>query len=124
MHEMSLVHDLVDVVLAESKRHGIAEVGTVTLTIGEARDIAVEFLDGLFRHLARGTAAANARVVVNRVPITVRCNGCGHVFALNVFDESTWTCDACGRYKDYVLVSGLEFTIDKIEALETQALTG
>ena len=34
MHEMSLVHDLVDVVLAESQKNGIAEVGTVHLTIG------------------------------------------------------------------------------------------
>ena len=82
MHEMSLVHDLVDVVLAESQKNGIAEVGTVHLTIGEGRDIAVDFLDGLFRHLARGTAAANAHVVVRRVPITVRCNACGEVFQI------------------------------------------
>ena len=47
MHEMSLVHDLVDVVLAESQKNGIAEVGTVHLTIGEGRDIVVDFLDAL-----------------------------------------------------------------------------
>lgn len=116
MHEMSLVHDLVDVVLAESQKNGIAEVGTVHLTIGEGRDIVVDFLDGLFRHLARGTAAANAHVVVRRVPITVRCNACGEVFPLNVYDEKTWGCPRCGAFKNYALASGLEFTIDRIEA--------
>lgn len=115
MHEMSLVHDLVDVVLDESAKHGIAEVGAVHLTIGEGRDIVVEFLEGLFRHLARGTAAANARVVVERVPITVRCRQCGRVFSLNVYDEATWRCPDCGAERDYVLNSGLEFSIDAIE---------
>ena len=104
MHEMSLVHDLVDVVLAESQKNGIAEVGTVHLTIGEGRD------------MARGTAAANAHVVVRRVPITVRCNACGEVFPLNVYDEKTWACPRCGAFKNYALASGLEFAIDRIEA--------
>ena len=116
MHEMSLVHDLVDVVLAESAKHGMAEVGAVYLTIGEGRDIVVDFLEGLFRHLARGTAAAGARVVVERVPITVRCRRCGRVFALNVYDEATWRCPGCGAERDYMLASGLEFSIDRIEA--------
>ena len=86
------------------------------LTIGEGRDIVVDFLDGLFRHLARGTAAANAHVVVRRVPITVRCNACGEVFPLNVYDEKTWACPRCGAFKNYALASGREFAIDRSEA--------
>ena len=46
----------------------------------------------------------------------MRCNACGEVFPLNVYDEKTWACPRCGAFKNYVLASGLEFTIDRIEA--------
>ena len=46
----------------------------------------------------------------------MRCNACGEVFPLNVYDEKTWACSRCGAFKNYVLASGLEFTIDRIEA--------
>ena len=55
-------------------------------------------------------------MVVRRVPITVRCNACGEVFPLNVYDEKTWACPRCGAFKNYALASGLEFAIDRIEA--------
>jgi len=118
MHEMSLVHDLVDVVVEHAQKNGIAQVKAVYLTIGQGRDIVVEFLDGLFKHLARNTVAAGADIVVEQVPITVKCNKCAHVFPINVYDESTWTCPGCGVAKDYVLASGLEFFIDRIEAAD------
>jgi len=118
MHEMSLVHDLVDVVVEHAQKNGMAQVKAVYLTIGQGRDIVVEFLDGLFKHLARNTIAAGADIVVEQRPITVQCNKCAHVFPINVYDEATWTCPGCGVAKDYVLKTGLEFYIDRIEAVE------
>lgn len=115
MHEMSLVHDLLEVVLSESAKSGITQVKTVYLTIGEARDIVVELFEGLFRHLAKGTIASNASIIINHVPLTMRCRSCGHVFSLNVYDESTWVCPNCGATKNYTTNTGLEFSIDRIE---------
>lgn len=115
MHEMALTHDVVDFVLAESARHGGAEIVEVRLTVGEARDIVTELFEGLFHHLTRGTAAAQAAITIERVPFRVRCRRCGELFGLNVHDESTWSCPACGTPRDYELASGMEFTIDSIE---------
>ena len=75
MHEMSLVHDLVDVVVEHAQKNGMAQVKAVYLTIGQGRDIVVEFLDGLFKHLARNTIAAGADIVVEQLPITVVSDG-------------------------------------------------
>lgn len=116
MHEMSLVHDVVDVVLDECAKHGITRVKNVYLTVGEGRDIVIDLLDALFRHLARGTVAAEAHIVVNRVPLTMRCRSCGAIFTLDIYDESTWACPTCKDAKNYAPHTGLEFSIDRIEA--------
>ena len=114
MHEMSLVHNVLDIVLGECEEKGVAAVKSVYLTIGEGRDIVVPLFEGLFQHLARGTVAADAQVVIRRVPLTVRC-ACGHVFPIDMHDERTWTCDACGQKQRYRIHSGMEFMVSGLE---------
>ena len=115
MHEMSLMHNVVDVVLEACEGRNVASVRTVHLTIGEAMDVVVELAEDLFRYLARDTPAANANLVINRVPFMVRCNCCCNIFPVDVDDERTRTCPRCGVYQDYRLFSGREFRVDSIE---------
>lgn len=115
MHEMSLMRPVVDLVLQECETYGITEVRAVHLTVGELRDVIEEYMEGLFQHLARGTAAQNAQLVVARTPVVVICNDCGTPFRIDVRDEQTWTCPHCGARKNYRLYSGNEFRIDRIE---------
>ncbi|TNU94801.1 hydrogenase maturation nickel metallochaperone HypA [Eggerthella lenta] len=115
MHEMALVHQVVDAVVEHAEGIGAKEVKAVHLTIGEGRDVVEDFMQGLFSFLARDTVAEHARLVVKRVPYTVRCNRCGCVFPLNVRDSSTWVCPDCGVERDYRLNSGMEFMIDRMQ---------
>lgn len=120
MHEMALVHDVLDVVLDEAEKCNASEVKAVYLTIGFARDVVEDLMDGLFKHLARGTVAANADLVIQRVPITVTCNGCGEVFHVNFYDESTWVCPKCHAERNYKLRTGMEYYISRIEVAGTE----
>ena len=95
MHEMALVRSLVEVVLDYAKKENATAVREIYLSIGESRDVVEEYMDGLFKFLARGTVAEHADLIMVRIPYTVRCNQCGQIFRLNVFDESTWVCPAC-----------------------------
>ncbi|MCD7819752.1 MAG: hydrogenase maturation nickel metallochaperone HypA [Lachnospiraceae bacterium] len=115
MHEMALVRKVVDIVIEKAEAAGASEVRAVHLVIGEARDIVEDYFEGLFQYLARGTIAENAEMVIYRVPYTVRCNQCGFIFPINVFDEKTWVCPACQARRDYKLNSGMEFSIKNIE---------
>ena len=117
MHEMALVHNVVETVLDQAGRVGAREVGAVHLTIGEGRDVVEDYMQGLFAFLARGTVAERARLVVRRVPYTVRCTCCGTVFPLNVRDASTWVCPHCAAERQYRLHTGMEFTIDRIQVV-------
>ncbi len=115
MHEMAYVRNVVDVVNEYANRDDVAEVVAVHLTIGEGRDIVVDYFQGLFQFLARGTKAEHAEIAIRRTPFAVSCNRCATVFPINVFDESSWKCPSCGAVRDYRMHSGMEFRIDRIE---------
>ena len=116
MHEMSLVGSVVSIVTEEAEAAGAAKVTKGHIVLGEGRDIVEDLFESLFQFLARGTVAEGARVVLHTRPYMVRCNACGNEFHLIPIDKRTWTCPECGKYKDYQLVSGMEFYISKIEA--------
>lgn len=116
MHEMALTREVVETVLEVAEEADAAKVTSVTLTIGCCRDIVEDWFVGLFAHLVKGTMAEGAELVINRTPYKARCNQCGDVYSLEVFDESTWPCPSC-NVKNYTVVSGREFRIDHIGAV-------
>ena len=85
MHEMALVHEVVNVVLAECEGKGVHEVRRVNLAVGETRDVIDAYVPGLFRYIAKGTIAENAEVTIRRIPFTVRCTECGDIFHIDSF---------------------------------------
>lgn len=89
MHEMAITREVVDIVVKEAEAVGALQVSAVHLTIGYMRDIVEEYIDGLFAHLARGTVAEHAELVIVRVPFTVRCNRCGQVYHFNPYSNHT-----------------------------------
>lgn len=117
MHEMALMRTVVDTVLDFAEQNGAVEVKAVYMTVGYNRDVVEQYMDGMFAFLARGTIAENAELIVRRTPYTVKCNQCGRIFHINVYDASTWVCPQCQAERDYKLHSGMEFAINKIEVV-------
>ena len=121
MHEMALVRNVVDIVLAACEGKNVGSVRKVYLTIGEMRDVIDDYVPGLFQYLARGTVAENAQVVIEHIPMMVRCRGvddmhpCGEIFHIDVRDSKTWECPRCHAYQKYKLFSGDEFRVGSIE---------
>ncbi|MCD7819459.1 MAG: hydrogenase maturation nickel metallochaperone HypA [Lachnospiraceae bacterium] len=116
MHEMSLVRNIVDIVVDEAEAAGADEISAVHVVVGEGHDIIEDLFESLFCFLARGTVAEHAKVILHHVPYMMQCNQCGTTFHLDVRKQETWSCPACKAYKDYKLISGMEFYISKIEA--------
>lgn len=122
MHEMSLVRNMLHVVLEECSRYDTASVTEVHLAIGEMRDVVEDYVPELFRYLARDTVAAQANVVVRRVPVTVRCGSCGEIFAVRLRDKEPWACPRCQAAEGHALFSGNEFRVDSIEIVTQEEL--
>lgn len=115
MHEMALVRNVVDIVVEKAREANASKVTAVHVAIGEGRDVVEELFEGLFQHLAKGTVAESAEMVIYDIPYLARCNRCGFSFHIDIFDEESWSCPACHTPKDYELVSGLEFYVSNIE---------
>ena len=114
MHETGVCRSIVETVETFALSHGASSVKEVHVTLGEVHDVVPEILCGAFEWMARGTVAEGAKMVIDRVPFTVKCQCCGNVYRLDGNDESTWPCPECGR-RDYRLHTGREFRIDSIE---------
>lgn len=113
MHEMALTRGIVDTAVDYARRSDAQRVRAIFLRIGFARDIVDELLQSCFSYYARNTIARDASLIIQRVPVTARCNACGCVFPLNLDDDTTWRCPVCGT-RDYRAQSGTEFVIDSI----------
>lgn len=115
MHEMALVRDVVDIVVEKAQEAQVSKVTAVHIAIGEGRDVVEDLFEGLFQHLAKGTVAEDAEIIIYTIPLLAKCNQCGFAFHINVFDESSWTCPNCKTHKDYELINGMEFHVSNIE---------
>lgn len=116
MHELGYTKDIVDRVTQAAHAAHAHSVKSVFLTIGEMRDIMDDLLKQCFRWMARDTVAADASVVIDRIPFEVRCNECGSLFHFDPWGGKACPCPGCGS-TDYAVVSGMEFAIDHIEVV-------
>ena len=116
MHEMSLTHDVVDTVLTQATVAEAERVVAVHLKVGEIHDIVDDLFVKCFAFLARDTIAEGAKVEIERIPLTVKCQACETVFPLSTRDPSTWSCPTCDR-RDYRVFTGTEFSVDNIEVV-------
>ena len=114
MHEMSLTHDVLDTVLEQATMAEAERVVGIRLTVGEIHDIVDDLFEKCFRFVARGTIASEATVVIDRVPLTVRCKECGEVFGVDLYARAKPQCPRCGG-GSYSIASGEEFAISDIE---------
>ena len=117
MHEMSLMKEVLKLVLSECEGVPVKSVDTISLTVGEQRDVVEKYMESYFRFLARGTVAENATFKVERVPFMVRCTDCLNIFKIDTHGPETWSCPRCGAYQKYRVFSGHEFRVTSIEVI-------
>ena len=115
MHEMSLVHDVLDTVINQAEMAQANKVLSVHMTVGDVHDIVDDLFVKCFAYLGRGTIAADAQMKIARIPLTVRCTDCNHVQEVNIWAKrGPVECPACGSGR-YSINSGEEFLVDDIE---------
>ncbi len=114
MHEMSILSNVMDVVLKYAEDADAREVKSVTLVVGELRDVVDELMESCFRFLARDTIAAHATLIMEKVPLKAQCENCRLVFPADIKRPESLVCPDCGS-KQLRIYSGKEFLIKSIE---------
>lgn len=77
MHESSLASSIIAIVEDTLRKSACGRVVQVDMCIGELACVEEETLRSCFEMLSEGTLAHGARMVVEKVPASGRCNTCG-----------------------------------------------
>jgi len=111
MHELGLTKELVDLVAAKAAAAGARRIVSVRLAIGAMSGVEADAVSFCFSVVAKDTIAEGARLDIERIPLTLRCRGCGVTAPVeNIFT----VCAKCGS-TEVEVTAGREFTIKSME---------
>ena len=118
MHELALA----EAIVAIAEEHaGARRVARVELAVGGLRQVVPEALAFAFDLVAAGTPVEGAELVIEEVPVCVRCARCA---AESEAREFPLACASCGSV-DVEVVAGDELLVESLELEEEPlALTG
>ena len=109
MHEYSLVLSLLEQVEAQAAAHPGATVRRVEVRLGEQSGVVAELFTTAFEVAREGTVAAEAELLLERVPARWACSGCAREFS----SGERLTCSECGDPAR--LVAGDELHLMRLE---------
>jgi len=111
MHELSICAALLDQVERIAADHRARSVATIVVRIGPLAGVEPELLAHAYTIASAGTVAAGATLVVEHLPVRVRCRGCG---AETETAPSRLVCGVCGDYHTNLLI-GDEMLLARVE---------
>jgi len=114
LHELPVIESLFNVCMRHASSNNASKVISVTLKIGEASDLQEEWIQGYFDYLCKDTIAAEAKLIIERVPLMVRCKECSEEFHVDLRKSRQVLCPKCGGTK-FEYVSGREYSVDSME---------
>ena len=111
MHELAITEGIINAAIPEAQKHGAKRILEIRLKIGELSGVLPECIQYYFDIASRGTIAENARLKVEKIPVTIRCHDCGFE---GVIDRRKIRCSAC-EGTNFVLTGGKEYFVDSLE---------
>lgn len=111
MHELSIAKQLLELVAETAAEHNLVRVNRVRVVVGALGNVVPQALEFAFEIAGEGTVAEGARLEIEEVPVTVRCNACA---AETVLEDFAFICSACGSL-DVSVRRGNELYLDTIE---------
>ena len=111
MHEISIVESIIEIVIAEIPKHGITNVESIKLAIGEMQQIVPDTLIFAFDVLSKDTPLEGAKLIIESVPIKGHCKACLQDFLI---EDWGGKCTQCGK-TDIEIISGKDLNIVGLE---------
>ena len=116
MHELPVINSILKVVLKHAADNNVKKVVAVHLQVGELSDLEDKWMQQYFDSLAKDTIAQGARLVIERIPVVMKCSDCGMSYTVNIKEDKSLVCPECGSDK-HTMVSGREYFIKNLDAI-------
>jgi hydrogenase nickel incorporation protein HypA/HybF len=114
VHEMSIAQSIVEIVEDALGDEPASGVERVLVRVGALVAVVPHSLTFCYQAITEGTALAGSELVVEEVPVRVRCNACGREDELESF---VFRCRGCGGTR-LTTLSGDELVVGHIEVRE------
>ena len=111
MHELSIVAGLFETLEEQAKDKKAKKILTVRLKVGALSGVVPEFLKTAFDIYKKDTIADEAELLIEEVPLKVKCQKCG---AENVKNDFVFICEKCAS-RELKTLTGTELFLERIE---------
>ena len=115
MHELSVCYALLDQVKAIALEINSPYVTSIVIGIGPLSGVDAQLLKNAYTIARAGSVAKQAELIIEILPVKVKCGQCGCVSEVLV---NKMTCQSCGNWQT-TLVSGDELLLMSVE-IETE----
>lgn len=116
MHELSIAQSIIDIAVAEARKHNAPAIEAIKLRLGEFTGVVREALEFGFEIARRGTPAETATLLVEMIPLETRCPQCG--LTGRPVDDFCFLCSACRGPVE--IISGREMQVEYLELAEAE----
>jgi len=116
MHELAICQSLMDQVEQIASERGAQSVIRIVVGMGPLSGVEEQLLKNAYPIASAGTIAENAELIVENLPIKVRCNQCG---SESEATPNKLTCRQCGDWRT-TLISGDELMLMSVELEKTK----
>jgi hydrogenase nickel incorporation protein HypA/HybF len=117
MHELSIAQNIIDIVRQHLPAGEFHKVRAVKIRVGDMAGIVSDSVEFCFNVITTGTPMEGAELVIERVPLVIRCNKCLKEHTLN---DLAFRCPFCSN-PDVQVVSGNELQVIEIEVTNGQS---
>jgi hydrogenase nickel incorporation protein HypA/HybF len=111
MHELSVCQALIEQVERVARQNDAQRVISIVITVGPLSGVEPQLLEHAYPIAAAGTIAEHASLVIETVPVRVRCRTCA---AETDAAANRLVCGACGDWQVDV-IGGEEMILKRVE---------
>lgn len=114
MHELSVMKRVVEAVMSVHEQEPGGTIIAITLLVGEGRNFVEKWVQEYYDMLTADLPIANAKVKLETVPMTLKCEACGEIYRVSPHAVHGVSCPKCGD-KAYEICTGYEMILKNIE---------
>lgn len=115
MHELAVCQSMIEQVENIALERRAHSVSSISIGIGPLSGVEAQLLKNAYPIASAGTIAENAKLIIEQLPVRIKCNTCG--YESDVLPNKL-TCKQCGNWQT-TLISGDEMMLMSVE-LERQ----
>jgi len=116
MHELQVTESILNIALKHAPPDKVKKIMAIHLNIGELSDLENEWIQQYFDYLSKGTLAEGAKLVIQRIPIRLKCDSCRNEFEINRNEIHNIECPQCSNTK-CTLIAGRDYFIKNMEVI-------